>query len=90
MGMYNEVFCNCPACGGTGYMQIGQIVLGFGGFNLNDYSTLEDLSEEDLLELRARILKENFICQDCGHVFNPYMEKNKEDLIHELFDIKVE
>lgn len=36
MGMYNEVFYNCPKCGGTGYMQIGQIVLGFEGFDRQD------------------------------------------------------
>lgn len=67
MGMYNEVFKKCPHCPeGVGYMQIGQIVLGFGGFDLDEPSTLEKLSLEDLRELRGRVATETFNCRRPG------------------------
>lgn len=36
MGVYNEVFYTRPKCGGRGYMQISQLVLGFSGFDLEN------------------------------------------------------
>lgn len=87
MGMYNEVFYTCPECKGRGYMQISQLVLGFGGFDLENHETLRDLDTDYLLELKARVLDDNFICDDCGHVFNPY-KKDKKLLIRELFDVE--
>jgi rubredoxin len=88
MGMYNEVFYTCPECKGRGYMQISQLVLGFGEFDLENYDTLRDLDFDDLLELKARVLYDNFICDDCGHVFNPY-NKDRESLISKLFDVEI-
>lgn len=35
MGMYNEVRKNCPACGATAEVHIGQVVSGFGDFHLD-------------------------------------------------------
>jgi len=88
MGMYNEVFCRCPKCGGRGYMQISQLVLGFGGFDLENYDTLRDLDIDDIMELKARIMCKDFVCDNCGHVFNPYEDKDRELLIHKLFDVE--
>ena len=58
MGMFNEVFDNCPDCGRhTGYLQIRQIVLGFGNFDLADLAWLKvrhdrgDFSTSELNQL---------------------------------------
>lgn len=78
MGMYNEVFKKCPKCGGRGYMQISQIVLGFGDFDLDRPSSLEDYSEAELLQLESHLRDEDnrFVCGDqpfadggCGRHF---------------------
>jgi hypothetical protein len=94
MGMYNEVFKKCPHCpNGVGYMQIAQVVLGFGGFNLDDPSTLEDLSMQELKLLKDRIHDDTFSCrhQDgswahegddedvCGLSFRVLDEKEKDE-----------
>lgn len=88
MGMYNEVFCKCPRCGGRGYMQISQIVLGFGGFDLDNYHTLDDLDIDHIMELRARVLNKDFVCDDCGNIFNPYRDTSRELLIYKLFSLR--
>lgn len=78
MGMYNEVFANCPECSGQGYLQIGQIVLGFGGFNISNPEGLaEQLDEDDLRTLHERVKDETFVCQDCHHGFNPLVDSKK-------------
>lgn len=65
MGMYNEVFKRCPHCGGRGYLQISQIVLGFGCFDLDDPEDLADkLNEPQLLKLADRVKDEWFRCQN--------------------------
>lgn len=71
MGMYNEVFDTCPNCGKhSGYMQISQIVLGFGEFNLADLAGLKrrydegDLSEKDLARLADALSDATFQCRD--------------------------
>lgn len=65
MGMYNEVFKKCPHCsGGVGYMQVKpQIVLGFGGFNLDRPETLSELDLEELKMLRESVFDDYFVCQ---------------------------
>ncbi len=87
MGMYNEVFKICPECGKRAEMQISQIVLGFGGFDLDNYHTLEALNSEQLLTLKSEILQDNFKCAN-GHYFNPYVEKT-DGLVRELFDVNI-
>lgn len=71
MGMYNEVFDTCPKCGNrTGYLQVYQIVLGFGGFDISDLSGLKsrfdsgDLSAKDLTRLADALEDEVFYCSD--------------------------
>ena len=68
MGMYNEVFKKCPHCkDGVGYLQIHQIVLGFGGFDLDNPFTLEELSVDDLRELRDAVEGKAFYCKEPGN-----------------------
>jgi len=62
VGMYNEVFDACPDCGRhAGYMQICQVVLGFGNFDLTDLAELKrrfdtgDLSSSDIDRLVQRL-----------------------------------
>lgn len=89
MGMYNEVYCRCPKCGGLGYMQISQIVLGFGEFNIQDRTTLEDLTSDQLEQLHEEVSEEQFECQSCNAQFNPLTNKSetKNDDINRLFGI---
>lgn len=63
VGMYNEVYCTCPKCGKRGYMQIEQIVLGLGGFDLNDENTLTELDEEKLIKLSNAVNQDKFECR---------------------------
>lgn len=70
MGMYNEVFKRCPECSSRGYMQISQIVDGFGEFNLDDPNDLADkLTIAELHQLSNMIQDEWFSCQSCSHNF---------------------
>lgn len=72
MGMYNEVWCGCPECRtGFGYMQIPQVVLGFGNFDLDDPTTLEELEINEEERFYRYVREDNFICQRCENVFNP-------------------
>lgn len=72
MGMYNEVFDACPACGRhAGYLQISQVVLGFGNFDLTDLAELKrrfdsgDLSSSDIDRL-AQSLEDDDALFRCG------------------------
>lgn len=81
MGMYNEVFDTCPRCNRrSGYVQIYQIVLGFGEFDLSDLAYLKqrydrgELSAKDLHDLADALEDEVFYCKnrhgedhDCCH-----------------------
>jgi hypothetical protein len=83
MGMYNEVYKQCPQCGQQCYMQISQVVLGFGNFNLDNPSSMEDLTHSQKQEF-AEIMNDEekkFWCnggQDesggCGHSFNVHIK----------------
>lgn len=90
MGMYNEVFSTCPVCGGRGYMQIHQIVLGFGGFYIDDTDSLADqLDEDQLQELHRCVMEGMFVCEggDCHHHFNPLRSDTalRRNLARQLF-----
>jgi hypothetical protein len=79
--MYNEVFARCPKCGGRGYAQIHQIVLGFGGFALDDPESLaEALTVEQLRELCVAVKDLDFRCQneDCGRSFQASTSEQEE------------
>jgi len=78
MGMYNEVFCKCPDCGGTACLQVPQFVLGFGGFNLELPETILELSYEDLYEIKILVQEKEFHCENCNKYFF-YKSPNKED-----------
>ena len=85
--MYNEVFKKCPRCGGRGYLQIGQIVLGFGEFNLDDPEDLaRKLSEEQMRALAERVKEEWFRCEKCERGFLlEETRQRREQLARELF-----
>lgn len=72
MGMFNEVFKTCPHCKGSGYMQIPQIVDGFGGFNLDFPENIaEQLSLKEITLLKRYVEQERFfICEDCKEGFS--------------------
>lgn len=78
MGMYNEVWANCPKCPGQGYMQIPQVVLGFGNFHVDDPSTFEDLEFDKILDIDSLIAKEMFYCQSCSFAFNPVRDRREQ------------
>lgn len=65
MGMFNEVYANCPKCGRHrgGYAQIRQLVNGYGGFCLNEPSTLTDLGRKELRELSVLLRTQNLVCR---------------------------
>jgi sarcosine oxidase delta subunit len=97
MGMFNRVYARCPECGKRGEMQIHQIVLGFGDFNIDHPEDLaRALDEDKLVELHAAILGEDFVCTGyedwgepgCGHVFNPIKPSvnDRIDLARKLFE----
>lgn len=80
MGMYNEAYKACPECGRLAETQISQIVLGFGEFDLDNPERLaEDLTAEQLLELREKIEGEWFDCKSCDHSFQFASEDDKAE-----------
>ena len=88
MGMYNEVYKSCPKCRDLCEIQIRQIVLGFGSFNLDNIESLADeLTEEQLLQLRDAVKDERFYCRTCGCSFTFDSPNGKRrQLAKELFD----
>ena len=90
MGMYNEVSTKCPHCAdGRGELQIPQIVLGFGGFALDDPERLAELLNEDQMhELAALVKNKWFVCRNilCERSFLlEESRKAREDLARKLF-----
>lgn len=81
MGMYNEVFLRCPHCAkkgahGSGEAQISQVVLGFGGFTLDDLGSLKykleqgDLTKDQLKRIAECAAGPWFTCMtDEDHTF---------------------
>ncbi len=89
MGMYNEVFKNCPECGCQCEMQIYQVVLGFGGFFLDSPTALEQFTMDELKEVKEAVKDKLFYCEECGHNF-PAIPRNTEEKhkeIKELFGL---
>ena len=71
MGMYNEVYKSCPDCGHRCEIQIPQVVLGFGGFNL-DYP--QDIEISNLMgyqkdQLMDYVNEMTFYCYGCSGTF---------------------
>lgn len=88
MGMYNEVFYPCPEpnCFGSGYMQIAQLVYGFGGFSPLIPDSLKELTVEQLHQLKAAIVEDNFRCLECDYSFNPYRNDDEwDETVRRLF-----
>jgi len=83
MGMYNEVFKSCPECGTQCEIQIPQVVLGFGGFNLDNLDTLKQLSEKEVLTLKDYLSDETFWCEKCNNPFS-YDSEKEEDKIKKI------
>lgn len=81
MGMFNEVFKACPECGHLSLMQISQIVLGFGGFNLeNPESLAKELTEGEIIKLFENIGDNYFECPNCDHRFQLHEKSNDEKI----------
>lgn len=90
MGMYNEVFKKCPepGCNGLGYTQIGQIVGGFGGFYLdNPESIAEELTLDEVHQLRNAVKDEWFVCQKCNESFQLNSENKKDEKLKVLNEL---
>ena len=90
MGMYNEVWCECPCCGKSAYTQIAQIGPGFGGYNLNNPDSMLELDEDQLIALKECVEEAWFECEHCGNHFQ-YDQKRKfekrRQLIKDLFGV---
>lgn len=69
MGMYNTVEKLCPNCSHTCQIQIPQVVLGFGGFELDHPWTTKSLSPEEKNELADYVNNRYFHCDECGDDF---------------------
>jgi len=87
MSMYNEVYRKCPECNTNCEIQISQIVLGFGEFNLDNPMSLIHLTVKELKMLKECVKDKKFYCPNCKHEF--YFDyRNEEDekikLIKEL------
>jgi len=88
MGMFNEVYKRCPECGGRGEMQISQIILGFGEFDLDNKEDIADrLDKYHIRRLVARVKeREWFTCRMCGNEFR-YNEQSNSDKIEILNEL---
>lgn len=66
MGMFNEVHKNCYNCGARCTIQIPQVTMGFGNFDLEQPNSdnIQDLTREQKLELKEYVEEESFYC---GH-----------------------
>ena len=70
MGMYNEVFKKCPTCDGYVCLHISQIVLGFGGFYLDDPESIADeLDLDQIKQLKRCVDGKWFYCEKCDASF---------------------
>lgn len=93
MGMYNEVFKKCPHCEkngtyGRGYLQISQILLGFGGFDLDNPDDIaERLSVDEVQRLKESVEGEWFRCDECKDTFRlggKEAHQEKMDILNSL------
>jgi hypothetical protein len=65
MGMYNEVYWTCIYCRSHNISQITQLVNGFGEFDLDKPSTIDDNLMSNIVDSM-----EDSYCQNCGERFN--------------------
>jgi hypothetical protein len=89
MGMYNEVYKKCPNCTGYGYMQIGQIVLGFGEFYLDSPEDIAKRLSMDEIKLLKEAVEDSkwFFCRTCDKGFSiedPRVSDEKIDIINSI------
>lgn len=94
MGMYNEVFKKCPHCDrGYGYLQIHQIVLGFGGFYLDSPERIaEELDLDQVKELKEAVEGQWFQCQECSETFKlggKQDDSEKMDILNSINNLDV-
>jgi hypothetical protein len=82
MGMYNEVFKKCPRCNSCCTLHISQIVLGFGGFYLDDPESIaRELDLEQIKQLKRSMEDKLFHCEKCSESFSA---SGKEDIKEKL------
>lgn len=69
--MYNEVHKRCYNCGARCTIQIPQVVLGFGDFNLDNPTSIEDLTPQEKKKLAEYVNRESFYCghDSCNSAF---------------------
>jgi hypothetical protein len=80
MGMYNEVYKRCPGCGECCYMQIPQVVLGFGEFDLdNPRYAIADLNQQEKKSFAEYVNQRHFYCNNCSNKFSVKVVVSKED-----------
>lgn len=90
MGMYNEVFKKCPHCEkkggyGRGCLHISQIVLGFGGFDLDRPEEIaERLDVHEVQRLKESVDGEWFRCEECKDTFRLGGEKEHDEKMNIL------
>lgn len=90
MGMYNEVYKNCPECERRCEIQIGQIVLGFGCFDLDNPRDLASrLDAEQLVDLKEMVASKTFYCSSddggCGNSFTSGGQVDLSTFARDLF-----
>jgi hypothetical protein len=81
--MFNEVYKSCPRCGTQCDIQIPQIVLGFGCFDLESLNNISELSKKDLYLLKKYIQNKTFYC-NCGYSFASQTVDNKYQIYQYL------
>lgn len=93
MGMYNEVSKACPKCGCINEIQIRQITLGFGDFDLDTGRNLKDLTVKELEDLIEELEKEKTVwyCRNpnCNQGKYAYKERRNSDNLKEQLILKI-
>jgi hypothetical protein len=88
MGMFNEIYLDCPCCNSVLTYQVRQFVLGFGGFNLSDSASLTELSDNDLREILEELSGKWVYCETCDESFrwhtDPVPDEERQMLLREL------
>lgn len=78
MGLFNEVKKCCPDCGAQCMVQIPQVILGFGDFDLDTKNNIFDLTYEQKIELSHYVNNTNFLCTECTRTFTIKVIVDKE------------
>jgi hypothetical protein len=80
MGMYNEVSKRCPNCVNYARITIPQVVLGFGGFDLDSPGrSIKELTQEEKKELAGHVNSRYFYCEPCDRRFKVKVVVNQEE-----------